>query len=175
MKTERIGSTLRPLHSLLDMGTSPNHPIRAFHPSFYDFLTNPKRCTDGDLCVSIGDTHFILAIHCMRVMNGQLKQDICEIGNPGLLNSEVADLADRRNRGISEELRYACMYWMSHLASAQTDLDIKELELELTELCSRHLFHWIELLSLVGELRLAVEGLPKALKWCKVRTATLSF
>jgi hypothetical protein len=157
------------------MGMSPNQPVRAFHPSFHDFLTNPERCTDGDLCVSIGDTHFMLAIRCIRVMNGRLKQDICEIGNPSLLNSEVADLADRRHRFISEELRYACVYWMSHLALAQTDMDMKELELELSKFCTCHLLHWIEALSLVRELRSAVEGLPKVLRWCKVCIVTLMF
>jgi ABC-type dipeptide/oligopeptide/nickel transport system ATPase subunit len=169
MEMEKINNTLRYLHSLLDVGTNPNHPIRTFHPSLYDFLTHPERCTDGDLRVSVGDTHLLLAIRCLRVMNKQLKQDICEIGNPSLLNSEVQDLADRRKRLISEELRYACIYWTSHLVCAQTAADFDELAHELTNFCTHHLLHWIEALSIVHELRSAVEKLPLACEWLKVR------
>jgi hypothetical protein len=104
----------------------------------------------------------------MRVMNSQLKQDICEIGNPGLLNSEVADIEDRRNRLISEELWYACIHWMSHVISTQTDVEMKELEFELNEFCTRHLFHWIEALSIVGGLQSVVEQLPRVQEWYKV-------
>jgi hypothetical protein len=121
--------------------------------------------------VSVGDTHLLLAIRCLRVMNRQLKQNICEIGNPSLLNSEVPDLAERRNRFISEELRYACVYWMSHLTSAstQTYAGVNEMERELSDFCTRYLLQWIEALSIVQELRSAVEGLPLACEWLKVR------
>jgi ABC-type dipeptide/oligopeptide/nickel transport system ATPase subunit len=173
IEMEKVNGTLRYLHSLVDVGTTPNHPIRAFHPSLYDFLTHPERCTDGDLRVSVGDTHLLLAIRCLRVMNRQLKQDICEIGNPSLLNSEVPDLAERRNRLISEELRYACVYWMSHLASIRTSVDVNELEAELNSFCTRHLLQWIETLSIVRELRSAVEGLPVICAWLKVRVVEL--
>jgi hypothetical protein len=171
IEIEKVNSTLRYLHSLIDVGTNPNHVIRTFHPSFSDFLIHPERCTDGDLLVSVGDTHLLLAIRCLRVMNRRLKQDICEIGNPSLLNSEVPDLSDRRSRLISEELRYACVYWMSHLASAstQTSASVNELQLELNDFCTHHLLQWIEALSIVQELRSAVEGLHLACEWLKVR------
>jgi hypothetical protein len=174
LETEEVSSTLRPLHSLFDVGTSSNHPIRAFHPSFSDFLINPERCTDEKLRVNIGDTHLLLATRCIKVMNRQLKQDICNIGDSSSLNSEIVDIDNIRSQHISEELRYACMYWMSHVASTQTNLDINELELELSEFCVGHLLHWIEALSLAGELRSAVEGLPRVKEWCKVRIVILT-
>jgi hypothetical protein len=176
MEIAKVTNTLRHLHSLIDVRTNPDHPIRTFHPSFSDFLTHPKRCTDADLRVNLGDTHLLLAIRCLWVMNRQLKQDICEIGDPSLLNSEVPDLADLQNRFISEELRYACVYWMSHLvsASAQTISDFPELEDGLKEFCTRHLLQWIEALSILQELRSAVEGLPMACKWLNVRIFKLT-
>jgi ABC-type dipeptide/oligopeptide/nickel transport system ATPase subunit len=173
MEMEKVNSTLRYLHSLIDVGTTPNRPIRTFHPSLYDFLTHPERCTDVGLRVSVGDTHLLLVIRCLRVMNRQLKQDICKIGNPSLLNSEVPDLAERLKRSISEELRYACVYWMSHLISIQTSVDVSDLEVELKDFCTHHLLHWIEALSIVQELRSAVEGLPIARAWLKVRIVEL--
>jgi ABC-type dipeptide/oligopeptide/nickel transport system ATPase subunit len=169
MEMEKVNGTLRYLHSLLDVGTNPHHPIRTFHPSLYDFLTHPERCTDGDLRVSVGDTHLLLAIRCLRVMNGQLRQDICEIGNPSLLNSEVSDLADSRDQLISEELQYACVYWMSHIAYAQTAADFDELVHELNDFYTHRLLQWIEALSIMQELRSAVEGLPSVCKRLKVR------
>ena len=41
-----VSTTLRSLHSLLLVPTGKVSPIRIFHKSFPDFLTNPGRCTD---------------------------------------------------------------------------------------------------------------------------------
>jgi ABC-type dipeptide/oligopeptide/nickel transport system ATPase subunit len=175
MEMAKVNSTLRHLHSLIDVGTNPNHPIRAFHPSFSDFITHPERCTDGNLHVNVGEAHLLLATRCLRIMNTQLRQDICKIGNPSLLNCEVLDLDGRRSQLISEELQYACVYWISHLVSAstQTSAGVNELEVELNVFCICHLFQWIEALSIVQGLRSAVEGLPEACVWLKVRIERL--
>jgi ABC-type dipeptide/oligopeptide/nickel transport system ATPase subunit len=172
MEMEKLNSTLRHLYSLLDIGTSPDHPIRTFHLSFSDFLTHPERCTDGDLRVNVENTHLSLTTHCLRVMNRQLKRDICEIGDPSLLNSEVPDLVERRDQLISGELQYACVYWMAHLTSACATADIDELVRELNDFCTHHLLQWIEALSIMRELRSAVEGLPVACAWLKVCPVT---
>jgi ABC-type dipeptide/oligopeptide/nickel transport system ATPase subunit len=162
-----IRGILLPLYSLLDI-KSLDRPIRVFHPSFPDFITNRERCTDTDLLVDVENVHLSLSVQCLTTMNNHLKQNICNIGNTSLLNSEITDLADRRTRHITEELQYACLHWMTHLASLQTVKGVEILVDELDTFCTDHLMHWIEVLSLYQKLRLVVEGLPGAYEWARV-------
>jgi hypothetical protein len=168
--TEMINGTLRSLYSLLDIPASANRPIRIFHPSFADFLTSRERCTDNSLYVDVGNAHLTLAIRCIKVMNGQLRQNICEIGDASLLNSEIKGLVDRQSKHISEELRYASVHWMLHVTAIEELMDANELKNELEKFCTYHLLHWIEVLSLRQELRSATEELPRVYEWCKVCT-----
>jgi hypothetical protein len=163
---DRIYSLTRSLSSLLDTGSSIDHPIRTFHLSFSDFLTSRERCADPRLYIDTDDSNLLLATRCFRVMNEQLKRNICGIMDPGLLNSEVPNLDSLLKEKVSEELRYACTYWPVHLASVKTITN--ELVEEMDSFCRKHLLHWIEVLSLLKRLRSAVEGLPKVIEWCKV-------
>jgi hypothetical protein len=43
-----------------------------------------------------------------------------------------------------------------HLVYSEPDADMLEL---LETFCEQHLMHWVEVLSLLGELRIAAEGL----------------
>ena len=40
---------------------------------------------------------------------------------------------------------------------------------ELQTFAENHLLHWVEALSLLGELSSALRGLPGAITWCRVR------
>jgi hypothetical protein len=64
-----------------------------------------------DLCVQNG----ILAMQCLEHTNGNLKYNICGIGDTSLLNSEVDGLSERISERISEALRYSCCYFATHL------------------------------------------------------------
>jgi hypothetical protein len=124
-------------------------PVRLFHPSFPDFITDAERCTDPRFLVTCSEGHLQLAIRCLEIMNTGLREDICDIRNPSLANSEVADLEERLERVAPSELRYACNHWHAHLrlAGSTSSCLIERLE----TLCSLHLLHWIELLSLLGD------------------------
>jgi hypothetical protein len=161
-----VNSILRPLNSVFDAGLSDDHPIRPFHLSFPDFITSRERCGDDRFYVQIEEAHLSLATQCLRVMNACLKQDICDIGDPNLLNSEVDGLASRVENRISEELRYACIYWINHLVLAPRQTE--KLVSALGTFCRNHLLHWIEALSLLRQLRSAAEGIPLVKTWCEV-------
>jgi hypothetical protein len=126
-------------------------PVRLFHPSFPDFITNKERCIDHRFLVSRSEGHVRLATRCLEVMNGGLQQDICDIRDPSLENSEVVDLEERLACRVPFELRYACQYWHIHLQYAGVFSD-SDLLAALDMFCTRHLLHWVELLSLLNKL-----------------------
>jgi hypothetical protein len=126
-------------------------PVRLFHPSFPDFLTIEERCKDDRFSVSRSEGHLRLATRCLEIMNNGLRQDICDIRDPPLRNSDVADLKERLTRAVPSELRYACQYWHIHLQYAGVFSDTV-LAAALETFCTRHVLHWVELLSLMDKL-----------------------
>lgn len=142
-------------------------PIRLFHPSFTDFIVDPSRCRDPRFRINVADHHGFLAARCLFVMNSKLKKDICRIGDPSLLNSEAPDMERRIKENVSEALRYACSHWPSHLAATATTTSATHAALH--KFCENHLFHWIEVLSILGDVSAASSlRLSAVVDWCKV-------
>jgi hypothetical protein len=143
---KRAGAILPLLSAVLLVDEAA--PVRLFHPSFPDFITNEERCLEKRFLVMRSEGHLRLAIRCLEIMNTGLREDICNIRNSSLANSEVAELDQRLDRVAPSELRYACNYWHVHLRlAASTSSGLIE---QLETFCSFHLLHWIELLSLLG-------------------------
>jgi hypothetical protein len=90
-------------------------PVRLFHPSFPNFIMDSDRCQDGRFVVVAEEGHAKLAARCLDIMNSSLRRDICDIGNPSLLDSEIHDLELRLAQAAPDELRYATKYWHVHL------------------------------------------------------------
>jgi hypothetical protein len=150
---------------LVDAG----EPVQIFHPSFPDFVTDPERCTDTRLCVEPKKHHAHLVLQCLLLMNSDLRYDICDIQDPNLANLDVADLETRLRRRTSDALLYACCFWPVHLmASGIADEDVNVWD-ALSEFSRKHLFHWLEVLSLLQRLPMAEVQLLETIEWCKVR------
>jgi hypothetical protein len=165
---ERRCGMMMPLLSSVLLCDDGEAPVKLFHPSFPDFLTCEDRCTDARYFVSGAEQHSRLALRCLQVMNADLRRDICDLRDPFLLNADVPDLNHRLNRNASAHLQYACKYWRVHVQSAGcfhpdmiTALDV---------FCTKHLLHWLELLSLIGEVPVALRDLPAFLSYLEVCT-----
>jgi hypothetical protein len=153
-------------------------PASLFHPSFSDFILDPLRCTPStgtneiNFHVVASHHHLELARCCLRVMNSNLRHDICDIQNPGLAKEEVTapDFPSRLEQNISEALRYACRYWLPHLTLSDVylDADLSVLYAQLETFCDDHVLHWLEAMCLLGELRQAQSVLYDAVLWCTV-------
>jgi hypothetical protein len=157
---------LRCLSSVLLYDHTSYEPVRLIHPSFPDFLTREGRCTDARYFVSSAQYHSLLALRCLQIMNTDLRRDICELWGCFLLNSDVADLDQRLDRNVSVQLRYACKHWHVHVQLAGcfhpnviTALDI---------FCTKHLLHWLELLSLINHVPVTLRDLPLFLSYLDV-------
>jgi hypothetical protein len=143
-------------------------PVRLFHPSFPEFVLSAERCRDERFLVGASEGHLHLAARCLDVMNMHLKENICNITDPSLLNNEVHLLQHTLDRVAPAELRYACKYWHTHLRLA--DVTTSGLVDGLNTFCTTHLLHWLELLSLLNELPTAQTGMPLLLAYLRVRT-----
>ena len=91
LKSKLVVQYLKLIQSLLVMGEDPNQPVKPFHKSFPDFITDPSRCVDTRFQISPTLLHLELAINCLRLMNSDLEQDLLSLPEYSL-NSEVKDL-----------------------------------------------------------------------------------
>jgi hypothetical protein len=148
-EAKRAGAILPLLSAVLLVdGTAP---VRLFHQSFPDFITDKGRCSDNRFRVKRAEGHLRLAIRCLEIMNSNLHENICDLEDPSLPNNEVVDLELRLERAASPELRYACKYWHVHICLA--DSTSPELVKCLEIFCTSHLLHWVELLSLLDNIQ----------------------
>jgi hypothetical protein len=143
-------------------------PVRLMHPSFPDFLLSGSRCADTRYFVNDTEYHSVLAARCLQIMTMDLRRDICDIRDPSLSNVKVPNLNQRLDSNVSAQLRYACKYWHVHVQSAGGFHP--DLITALDTFCSKHLLHWLELLSLMGDVPVALRDLPLLLSYLEVRT-----
>ncbi|KAF8816122.1 hypothetical protein BYT27DRAFT_7185365 [Phlegmacium glaucopus] len=158
MTPSTIRQTLVHLYSILILPDRDTQLIRLHHPSFVDFITDSNRCRDANFRVDSEKQHTLLAIRCLEAMQS-LKQDICGINNPCILNSEVDGLHSRITDNILPHIQYSCRHWMFHLTHALVSDTLVSL---LKEFCNKYLLYWIEACSLLGELRNSLIGLHAA-------------
>jgi hypothetical protein len=141
--------------------------VRVFHPSFPDFAIDAARCTDPRLRVVPLVDHGTIALRCLGVMNQHLRYNICSLGDCNVANADVQDLDELLRKNVSDAVRYAAFFWCAHL-SASGSPDERLLD-ALDNFCRRHIFHWVEVLSLLKHVPSAETALLKVMEWCEVR------
>ena len=160
-----ISTTLRFLHSLLNVPDSEDEPIRVFHKSFPDFLTDRARCKDERFFVDPSVHHQDILFSCLDLMGKRLKKNICDLDDYAVL-SKVEDLSARRETCIGSSLEYACRFWTRHLARVPGNgPGAKRVREAIDEFFTKRLFCWIEVLSIVGYLQVAVHAINDIRQW----------
>ena len=160
-----ISTTLRFLHSLLNVPDGEDQPIRIFHKSFPDFLTDRTRCKDDRFFVDPATHHKNILFSCFDLMEKTLKKNICELDDYVVL-SEIPDLSTRREQYIGSSLEYACRFWTKHLASIPGDgPEVQRVKEAIDEFFAKRLLCWIEVLSIVGHLGVAVYAINDIRQW----------
>jgi WD40 repeat protein/tRNA A37 threonylcarbamoyladenosine biosynthesis protein TsaE len=160
-------------------------PVKVFHPSFPDFVQDPKRCRDARFFVASSEYHGRLAHSCLAILNRCLRYNICEIPHPGMKNADIVNLQERLDdairsspfaKGLGKQLvqalpeiiYYASRSWAFHLARASRNPVDQLLLIELNNFCRNHTFHWLEFVSLEESRVSAGRSLPAAIEWCRV-------
>jgi len=162
LDAEEVVLFLTLVQSLLTLGDDFNQPVKSFHKSFPDFITDPSRCSDTIFYISPGDAHLELAMNCLRMMNEGLERNILSLPDYAF-NSEVEDLKTRIDDRISIALQYACRSWHSHLT--KTIGDVADVASYLRTFLKEKFLCWLEVVSIVGAVGGAVVGLEKLMTW----------
>ncbi|KAJ7692300.1 hypothetical protein B0H17DRAFT_934181, partial [Mycena rosella] len=113
----RVRETLLRLHSIIIVPGDEGDCMRLIHPSFFDFLTGPTRCSIPHFVVKSEEQNTLVARACLRSMD-PLSRNICRISQAWLLNSEVADFPARITTWIPAHVQYACRHWAYHMSAA---------------------------------------------------------
>ncbi|KAJ5778340.1 hypothetical protein N7520_001586 [Penicillium odoratum] len=162
-----ISDLLGFLHSVLNIPRSNSNPVRMLHLSFRDFLLGTKT----EFRIDGGSTHRQIALNCLRVMDTQLRHNICDLASYGVQYKDIDPqiIQDR----LPADLQYSCYYWVHHLKHSQGGIS----EPDILSFLQKRFLHWLEALALMGKIS-EVAGMIKTLessKWKKADSALAEF
>ncbi|KAJ5315151.1 hypothetical protein N7476_005458 [Penicillium atrosanguineum] len=139
-----IKTLLRSFHSVLNIPTDDDIPIRTLHLSFRDCLVLSK----SPFRVDEQKTHKNIVKSCLAAMRHPskgLKKNICDLSKFTIRRTEVD--AQSIKKHLSLGFQYASHYWVYHLARC------KELITEVDDVLAflqTHFLHWFEAMCLLG-------------------------
>jgi hypothetical protein len=164
-----VRAVLSQLQALLQGGHGK--PIQVLHASFTDFLCDPKRCQDAQWLIDSSAHHCNLVSGCFRLMQRDLKFNICDIETSYRRHMEIEGIQERINEVITPVLMYASQYWADHLelgSSAGLGSGSHELADEMMDFITETFLYWIEVFSLKNQMSTIPVILRKATSWAKV-------
>jgi len=146
IRFEIVSRTLDSLRSVLNVPENESQPVRLFHLSFRDFLQDPQRCSDPRFQIDETERHTSLFRKCMEHIS-QLRENMCNLWGPGVLITEIPD--NTIQKSIPPHVQYACRYWFDHLRLGNP---VEEHIKTIRQFLEQHFLHWLEGLSLIGEV-----------------------
>ena len=164
--TEDVSPLLSSASSLLLLQEDINSPVRPFHKSFPDFIVDPTRCTNERFHVSPPSHHPELLVGCLKLMDQRLEKNMCKLPD-AVMNLEVNDLQERIKQYLDPALQYACRSWHKHFIDGDT-VHTPTITSALHHFLERKFLFWLEVLSVLGAAREAVDALEVAGKLLKV-------
>ena len=166
--TDDVFPLLSSIRSLLILQDDVHYPVQPFHKSFLDFITDPDRCTNQRFHVSPPIHHSQLLIGSLDLMDRMLDKNMCKLPNL-VANSDVSDLKERIVQYIDPALQYACRSWHTHLvAGRSTSVGTLEIRPAIRLFLEKKLLFWLEVLSVLGSVRNAVDALQASTDWLEV-------
>ena len=144
---ETIDCRLDSLHSVLNIPSNPDSPIRLLHLSFREFLLDPYKRGKSPFWVDERERHGVIAARCLELMSERLGENICHLEFPGKPRSDI----DRKRveKYLPADVRYACRYWVHHFVEAKGHLEDQD---AVYTFLQKHFLHWLEALSLTGRI-----------------------
>ncbi|ATZ48865.1 hypothetical protein BCIN_04g00830 [Botrytis cinerea B05.10] len=142
--------------------TSAEGTVSLIHQSAKDYLKKRFETKIGDGADLQG--HMDIYERSIIVMSKILKRDIYELRNYGIIPK------DSRSPSINPlmSIRYFCIHWIDHLCDANDQsLDFRKRLAEDSiayEFITNHFLHWLESLSLLGEISESVQSIRKILE-----------
>lgn len=165
-----LKAVINRLRSVLYEDTSKGNVIRVCHPSFVDFLEDPKRC--GKYWTNVEQLHAVMVETSINLMTAKLRFNICDLQTASITNEDVSDLPQKIENNISESLLYSCRYWTTHFTE-ENRVTVSALVSEFFR--GLKAIYWVEVLSLVDELKIGLGALQTVIDFFKVRSKYLVF
>ena len=144
-----------------------DNPLFSIHPCLEDFLTSSRRCHGTDFYVDRLAPSLSMVEICFDSMARLLKQNICTLDDPMVLNEEIPDKDDHLCQHIPIFLQDTCRDWIFHL-EAFTDSQWGSIDSVLEQLdtfLAKHLLYWIECMSLLGWVDVIPDYLRRLSTW----------
>jgi hypothetical protein len=138
----KVDQALKDLHAILDIPKDQTRPLRLHHPSFRNFLLDKDRCGNPKFWVDEKQAHRTLADSCIQLMSASLKQDICGLGTPGILVTDIE--SSRVEQHLPLEVQYACLYWVQHFQKCGAQFHDND---KVHQFLQVYLLCWLEVLS----------------------------
>jgi hypothetical protein len=123
------------------------------HQSAKDYLSDNK----GSAAVFPAGhypVHHRIYQESLQNLSTRLRRNIYELEDPAISASEIATPPPDRDPLI--DLRYSCTYWLDHFLEATSTSVSENISKEYkvaSDFFKEHLLHWLESLSLIGEVR----------------------
>jgi hypothetical protein len=155
-----IKNVLLPLASLLTGVTDDNIPVEVIHLSLKDFLTVRAQSSPNSHNLSLNIMHHSqrLALLCLVVLNEELQQTASVIGY--LAETTSKGIPQIAGDTVSEQLLYACQFWMDHLTTVEHPT-LELVDALRTFLITHKIVAWMELVTATGRF----QGLAKGTAW----------
>ena len=127
--------------------------IYLIHQSAKDYLSKVNVFA-GIFPSGVSAIHHRIFRKSLQSLSAKLRRNIYNLADPGVSASEIANF--RPDPDPLFDLRYSCTYWLDHyleaLSTSAEGILSKEIE-EVSDFFKKHLLHWLESLSLIGEVR----------------------
>ncbi|KAK6996257.1 hypothetical protein R3P38DRAFT_2566065, partial [Favolaschia claudopus] len=107
----------------------------------------------------------VLTTRCLQLLTTKLRFNICNLEASHLRNTDILDLAERIVNGIPDELAYAAKHWAHHLSAVGSS---DEVSFELDKFFQHSLLHWLEVISLLGQVGGALKAIAVAERYAQV-------
>lgn len=149
------------LHSVILMPDSDDGFAHVYHKSFEDYITSPDR--SGRYCVNTEEYDAFLGARCLEIILDDLNSHTSGEG------WSSADAWATRGNNISAWLKYACVYWATHVKRAS--LGHQRLRQLLCQLLERGILWWLEILCVLRRVDTAVVSARDAEDWAVSQAA----
>jgi hypothetical protein len=159
VRSDLVKMWVADLSSMLYRDEGASGGIRVRHLSISDFFVSDD--CHRDYQVNLGDANVELGIACLKKMVEQLRFNICKLEDSRLANADVKDLPSRIKANISDPLQYSSLYWSNHVCHTPDTGDRRVWECLRIFLEGPYGLFWIEVLSIMGMLRIGVPSLRK--------------
>ncbi|KAF7967922.1 hypothetical protein HWV62_32539 [Athelia sp. TMB] len=150
---------------------SEGQPARMLHKSFPDYLT--KHCSSEPWFINVEEHHHTLSNACLRVMNERLHFNMCSLTTSHIPNEQIIGLSGRVETAIPQTLSYSCLFWGYHVQ--KTVITAPSLLQMILAFFQEKFLYWLEVLSLMGEMRFVSQTMVAVRESIKVSKQCVLF